>query len=187
MCGRGVQCLVISGEVEEGILLQAWESILSEYSTLIKTPKADSVFMAYQRMVSSKWRMSFMELAVGALKDAYTVPIYLPNVCEQVALLGYDYIEDPVGNWEHYGHQVEAIETESKSLIVFFNQAKAEYELLAPKGVQRNEERDRMSYEMELQLLTKFRGSHIDDETITLFRYAGIVNLYLESLKKDQA
>jgi hypothetical protein len=187
MCGRGVQCLVISGEVEEGVLLQAWESILSEYSTLIKTPKADSVFMAYQRMVSSKWRMSFMELAVSALKDAYTVPIYLPFVCEQVALLGYDYIEDPAGNWEHYGHQVEAIETEAKSLIVFFNQAKAEYELLAPKGVQRTEERDRMSYEMELQLLTKFRGGHIDDETTTLFRYAGIVNLYLESLKKDQA
>jgi hypothetical protein len=87
-----------------------------------------------------------------------------------------------------YLYQVELVEREAKSLVVFFNQAKADYEGLGPKEGAGREERDRMSYQKELALLSKFmEGGLIDAERITVLDYAGIVNYYLESLKHDKA
>jgi hypothetical protein len=188
MCGEGKGLLLIEGEAEEGELEASWSMIVQEYSGLIQTEKSASVFEAYKKMVALRWKMEFMELAVAALRAHWEQGLgHNGVIAEQVSLLGYDLVEEKEDG-DAYLYQVELVEREAKSLVVFFNQAKADYEGLGPKEGAGREERDRMSYQKELALLSKFmEGGLIDAERITVLDYAGIVNYYLESLKHDKA
>lgn len=185
MCGGPRQLLVISGEVEESVLEDAWQQILSEYSTLIRTDKSATVFEAYKNMVGCGWKMQWMELALKLLRSGWEAGLgHNPEIAEKIMLLGYNLIEDREDT-DQYVAQLDAVEMESRSLVVFFNQYKAQYEALAPKAEKVQEERDRMSYEKELNLLGQSQGFLIDPETTTVLKYASYVNFYLETHKKE--
>lgn len=192
MCGGSKQGLVIAGEVEEHLLEEAWSNIVSEYSSLIQTDKSKTVFEAYKRMVVTQSKMVFMERALSLLRTQYARfegdPEHRHNaiLADQITLHGYNLIVDS-DDPEQYYRMVDGVEMECRSLVVFFNQYKAEYEALAPKGESAADERDRMSYEKELNLLSKHQGHDIDAEKITVLKYASYVNYYLEANKRDKA
>jgi hypothetical protein len=190
MCGEPKSLLVIEGAVEGALLEAAWSEIVSEYSSLIQTEKSRSVFEAYKRMVVTQRKMVFMERALSLLRVQYARfeddPVHRHNaiLADQIMLHGYNMITDS-DDPETYYRMVDGVEMECKSLVVFFNQYKAEYEAIAPKGESTAEERDRMSYEKELNLLSKHQNHGIDPEAITVLKYASYVNYYLEANKKD--
>lgn len=175
-----LRLLIISGEVSEADLKEAWNAILNEYSSYIKTDKSDSIFNCWKKLEYTRWKMNMVRLCIEGLKIKYS-----PTIAEELMKLGYDYIDGTEDN-EAYFKKLYDIQTEAKNLIVYYNQYLAEYTKLCPEGAMENSipQRDRMSYEKELRVLSKFMGYGIRKDEISVVEFCSIINTYLESTKK---
>lgn len=175
-----LRLLVISGEPSTEDLKEAWNAILNEYSSYIKTDKSDSIFNCWKKLEYTKWKMHMVNMCIEGLKIKYSA-----TIAEELMKLGYDYIDGTEDN-ETYFKKLYDIQTEAKNLIVYYNQYLAEYTKLCPEGAVENStiQRDRMSYEKELRILSKFMGYGIRKDEISVVEFCSIINTYLESTKK---
>lgn len=110
---------------------------------------------------------------------AYLKVEYSGEIAEALMLLGYDLVED-LEDREAYLRQIYMVESEAKTLVIMLNQYVNEYKLMFPEGEYK---RTRADYEKELAILGKYMGYRLND--ITVSEFAGIVNLYMDQIKKD--
>lgn len=179
VCGKSIALLTISGLPEPQALADAWEAILTEYSTLIETGKSKNIFELYKRIVRTQWLFTFLSEATNHLKKEYD-----QTIAQTIFELGYDYIQED-DNREEYLKQIYLVESEAKSLVIVLNQLNNEYKLLCPVASQEIE-RTEMDYYKELAILGKFQGGRINADDITVFEFAAIVNSYLDYIKANE-
>lgn len=170
--------LRIKGKSTKEQLEEAWEDIKAEYSNLIQTPKSDTLFDVVKKLARVQWLMLFLDMALDTLKEQYDQGI-ANLICEN----GYPMIED-LEDREDYLKQIYRVEIEAKVLIVLSNQYYAEYQSLIPKDAADTIKKDILYYEKELAFLSRFQGSRIDKNKITVLEFCAIVNTFLEEAKK---
>lgn len=180
MTGGSVKELLIDGDAAEMDLQIAWQNILQEYYELIKTDKSANIFELWKKILYTSWKIQFVDICISALRFKYDA-----EIAEHLMLLGYDYVQN-IKEEGLYLRQLELVESEAKTLIVFLNQYSAEYQLLCPQDKQEEAaNRTLMDYEKEITWLSKFMGYRIKKDEVTVLEYCGIVNTYLESTKKS--
>lgn len=178
MVNQEFSYLIISGTPNKEKLQETWHNILDEYSDLIHTDKSDTILQIYKKMQYNIWKQNFLAATLDTLKDRYDEEVAL-MVCN----LGYDLIQ-PLKDRELYLRQIYMIEIESQNLVVLLNQYYNEYKRLCPEGEGNTEiGRTEMDYEKELAILSKFYGSRIKKNKITVFEVCGIINAYFDDCK----
>jgi hypothetical protein len=170
--------LIISGEHTEEQLDLAWANIVTGFSDLIKTPKSNSVFELHKKIKFTESKMFFLEKALTYLKSEYDADI-ATAICEW----GYELIE-PKDDRDAYLKQIYLVEGEAKTLVVMLNQYIAEYRVLCPEN-ESTVNHDRMKYEKEIKILSRFHGYRINTNKETCFTMAALINIFLEANKKD--
>lgn len=172
--------LIISGTPTNAELLSAWEDILEEYASLIKTDKTENVFELYKKIVHTEWRLTFIEKSLLTLKMQYD-----EEVAGWVGEMGFGEVRY-VADREEYLRSLYAIEMRAKMLIVLLNQYKAEYRLMNPERSQEDiVNNTRIRYEKEIASLSKYMGYRIVKEKTMVLEYAAIINNYLEDCRRS--
>lgn len=170
--------LIIKGNVLPSQLEEAWESIIEEYTSLIKTDKTDNIFLLYKKIKQTEFLMQFIEKTIDALKIQYD-----EEVASWLSERGFGVVEYSEDR-EIYLKSLNAIRTGAKMLVVMLNQYNAEYKNLnkdkVEVSVQQSESEKRFSYEKELSLLSRYQGQRINKQTITVMEYAAIINNFIE-------
>lgn len=151
-----------------------WIELQAELSELLRTPKTDNITQLWKKIVYTEWKIQMLSASVAYLKVEYS-----GEIAEALMLLGYDLVED-LEDREAYLRQIYMVESEAKTLVIMLNQYVNEYKLMFPEGEYK---RTRADYEKELAILGKYMGYRLND--ITVSEFAGIVNLYMDQIKKD--
>lgn len=177
MLTGNLRWLIISGQPSEQQLLDAWEAIVAEHSELVKTDKSNNLFDLYHKISNTEWQLALVDKCLNALKQQYDADI--------AAILndrGFGIVE-PSDDREVYLRSLYAIETDAKTLIILLNQYKSQYKSMHPESTDELTEVNRVRYEKELAILSKFQGYRIKKEEITVLEYCAIINTYLEYIK----
>lgn len=177
--------LCISGNPLPNKLEEAWEYILEEYMTLVKTEKTDDLFQLYKKIKQTQFLKNLIDLCLDSLSVGYDEDI--AKVVSEKGFGVVEYTEDK----EIYLRSIKAVRMSSKTLIIILNQYFTEYESLNKNNTQENiaisETDRRMSIEKEVATLSRFQGSRINKQTTTAFEYAAILNNYLENARQQTA
>lgn len=174
--------LIISGNPSQEQLDSAWQNIVEEYTSLIKTEKSDSIFELFKKIKIAEWQLSFIEKSVLALKFQYD-----EDIASWLGDQGFGQVEKS-SDREIYLKSLYRIETGARMLIVMLNQYHAEYKLLNEKSDQDIDEpaNKRARYEKEIAMLSRFQGYRIIKEKITVLEYCAIINNYLEECRQSK-
>lgn len=178
MVTKDITWLIIEGITPLPVLAEAWELIIEEYASLVKTEKSNDIFDLYKKIKQTQWQMEWIEKTIDALKIQYD---------EEMAIWlgerGFGVVEYS-DDRETYLRSLFSIKNGSKTLIVLLNQYNAEYKALSKDHDQQNdsgmsESEMRFTYEKEIALLSRFQHDTIIKQNISVFQYAAIQNNYL--------
>lgn len=175
-----LQVLVISGTPTQQELIDAWDEIIQEYVSLVKTEKSTTIFNCWLKVIRTQWLLTLLTHALDALKMQYD-----EDIANAIAGQGFSLIQ-PMEDRQKYLKQIYFVEQEAKSLIVQLNQYTTEYKALCPTEAE-TEKTDIAEYEKELAILSKFMGYRIDKKVITVTEFTSILNVYLEDIKAKNA
>lgn len=178
MVSGSLRFLIIKGNPTDEELSEAWESIVSEYSDLVKTNQSDNVFEVYKRIIHTQWQIGFIDLLLEELAKGYD-----EDIAKELADVGYTIVEKDT--WKEYFQQITRVKTEAKYLIVQLNQFTNEYQMLMkdePDAVKRSP----AEYEKEIAILSKFQGFRIVKEKTTVAEYCGIINAFIDYHKAQK-
>lgn len=171
--------LVVAGHFSYEQILFAWESIQEEFSSMIKTDKSENIFILSKRIFNNRWQISLIDMCLFILKQEYC-PISAGALSE----LGYPLVEFKESR-EEYLSQIYAIETEAKMLIIQQNQLNNEYVRLTG-GDKSPVQRQRMDYEKELRIVSKYVGYRLSAEEISTFEFCSYLNIYIEYVENQK-
>lgn len=172
--------LAISGNPSEKELASAWQIISAEYSELVKTEKSEDIFKVWHKIIYTQFKINFLEVSLGILKDRYDL-----DIAAAVAQWGYDLVM-PLEDRGNYLKQIYGIEMEAKLLIVLLNQYHNEYKLLNNEDGKAEVIRTIKDYEKDLAILSRFQGYRIKMEEITVLAYCSIVNNYIDHCNQQK-
>ena len=165
--------LITNGSPSQEQLAAAWDDILEEYLSLIKTDKADNIFELYKKIKHTEWQLVYADKCLLALKIRYDI-----EIADWLGQLGFG-LPVPSDSREEYLKSLYRIETAAKMLIVLLNQYKAEYALLnkdkEDEKIQLSPAEGRFRYEKEIAMLSRYQGQRIIKEKITVLEYAAII------------
>lgn len=178
---ENVAYLHISGQPELSKLEDAWQDILQEYSSLIKSEKGKNIFDAWKKCCYLEWQIKYIDAVV--LKFQMQIPgteiyLYQEEQANRIVELGYELIPDPRQGVAAYLESIKRLEMESKILIVMLNQANVDYKLLSPKQEEGQIKRTEGDYDTELAVLSKFMGTWLDKKTKTVSDVCAVINVY---------
>ena len=184
MITRDLSWLIIKGDPMPFQLEEAWNIILEEYVSLIKTEKTDDIFLLYKKIKQTMFLRDIIELSLNYLTSNYD-----EDIAKLVSEKGFgiiEYTEDK----EVYSRMIKSVRMSAKTLIILLNQYNTEY-ALTNKGDQVIEEditetAKRLRIEKELATLSRFQGQRINKQTTTALEYAAIINNYLDYNKVKQ-
>lgn len=180
MCGqRDLTILIIQGTPTEDQLNAAWDNILTEYSELTTSEAGENIFQVVKNILITKWKILYVDTALLTLAKKYDAVI-----ANRLVEVGFDFIQ-PLENIDAYLRQLEAVRMEANILIVRLNQYNAEYERLCPKKTTEPARRTEFDYQKELDILSKWYGSRIKKEEVTVFDVCSIMAAFMEYNKAN--
>jgi hypothetical protein len=187
MVEEDVTHLIISGIPTLLQLQDAWYDILQEYSELIQSEKAKSIFEAWRKCVYTDWQIKYVESVIFKFRMKHPETgayLYDAEHAARIVELGYESI-DPPEDEEVYLNQVNMLESMAKTLIVFLNQYTVDYNLLNPK--QENPIKRKVAdYDTELAVLSKFMGDWLDKKIRTVSDVCSVINVYNQYIDQQK-
>lgn len=160
-------------------LQDAWDAIFYEYADLLKTPKSQSILMAWRELRYLEKKKDLVAMCITMLRWRFS-----EKIANELMLLGYDLITQGEDH-EEYERQIRLVEIEAMNLDTFIGQAAAEYEALCPKEDEATTVKTLDEYDDDLAVLGKFMGFRIDKKIITAAEHASYVNAFNKANQKD--
>jgi len=171
--------LIINGNTLPSQLEEAWDTIIAEYTSLIKTEKTDDIFMLYKKIKQTQFLMDYVDKCIDALKVKYDA-----DLAAWLGEKGFGEVEYSTDR-DVYLRSLFGIKTSAKVLVVLLNQYNAEYKLLNKDNevFPETETEKRFRYEKEVAELSRYQGQRINKQITVVLEYAAIINNYLEYIK----
>lgn len=174
-CNNNLSVLIISGTPPDNEILDAWNEIIFEYSSLFKSEEGDYLFELAQRIGLLKHEIAYVEYAVMLLRIKYD-----QDIIDELTRLGYggEY------NWEDqksFQKQLNRVISICKTNVFDVKQLSDEYDRLnkTTKGKKLNEE----EFTRNVLMLGKYQHYYLDEANTSVFQYAMIMNNYLAEMK----
>lgn len=169
--------LLLIGEATatEQELQDAWDGIYYEYADLLKTPKSQSILMAWRELRYLEKKKDLVAMCVTMLRWRFS-----ERIANELMLMGYDLVEDK-DDLKEYERQLELVEIESRNLDIFIGQAQEQYKALCPKEDEEAETRTMDDCDNDLAVLGKFMGFRIDKKAITAAEHAAYTNAFTKA------
>lgn len=158
--------LLGTGTPEE--ISEAWNEILFDWATLIKTENSEYIFELTKRMDALEAQIIFIEKSIAYLQISWD-----EEMAGMVRECGFN-PDNP-----------EMTLSLAKRLVFDLNEMRDEYDRLTNtvKGKKKTED----EFYEDIAMLSKFQGYNIDPDTTTVKKYASVFNLYLKQHNTTQA
>ncbi len=166
-------------------LQDAFEAIISEYSSIIQNDKSDAILKMSKRLGLLQWEIVYVEYAVGYLEKLFALrQVTHPETCTKLRRLGYDYKFDPANPFQ-YKRELGFVRSRAKGLIDQRGDLLGDYQRLTTSGTG-GKKKTRETYELELAELSAHQGYKIDKFTTTVAEYAAVLARYNQAVKAAQ-
>jgi hypothetical protein len=174
-CNVDLKGLIISGKPTPEELQKAWNEIVFEYSSLIKTEQSQYLFDLSKEISLLQWHINYVDGAIKLLSIRYE-----KEVAEELRELGYQVRED-IGTQE-YEDALKRIISLCKTKVFDLDVAVEEYNRLHNTKEGKAQGEDEMF--STLAALSKYQGYNIDKNTTSVYEVTIIFNNYLAESKR---
>ena len=149
---------------------EAWQEIMFEYASLIKSESSEYLFNLTKRITLLRADILYIETAVLYLKIEHS-----PEIVDQLRLYGYPLIEG------YKEKDLDRIISLAKTLVYELKELCAEYDLLqkTTTGKAQSEE----DFDATIAVLSKYQGYAIPQRKTSVTEFCAIFNLFLKSTK----
>lgn len=173
-CNNDLSGLLKSGEANDIQLQSAWNEILFDWSSLIKSSKSERILNLACEIGLLQWHIIYVEYAV-----IYLLLKYDEDIATQVQALGY---EVPEFGSKGYESAINRIKSLAKTKVFELNNLRDEYKKIqkTSEGKSQTEE----EFVGMVLILSKYQGYNIDRNITTVFEFAMIFNNYLSEVKQ---
>lgn len=174
--------LIISGTPTVMELQDAFEAIISEFSSIVQNDKSDAILKMSRRLGLMQWEIMYVDYAIYYLEKLFALKqITHPETCTQLRRLGYDYKFDPANAYQ-YRRELGFVRSRAKGLIDQRADLLGDYQRLTTAG-STGKKKTRETYEVELAELSAYQGYKIDKFTTTVAEYAAVLARYNLAVK----
>lgn len=169
--------MVISGEPTQDELINAWNEIIFEYGSSIKTEHNQYLYDLQKQIAELKWHINYVENAVFYLRHKYK-----QEFIDELKSLGY---HGPYNCDDHiqYQAQLDRVVSLCKTNVFDLDQLIDEYKSFhkaLPGETGKQSEED---FEEWIGRLSRFQGYRIEQQTTMVTELIGITNSYFREMK----
>ncbi|MGN6297925.1 MAG: hypothetical protein ACTHM7_14155 [Ginsengibacter sp.] len=175
-CNDNYSGLVISGKSDPTEIQNAWNEILADYGSLIKSETSEYIFSLSKEIALLKWHITYVNGAVVFLENNYD-----EEIAQQVRDLGY---EVPQFTDENYQKALSRITSLVKTKIFEHSNLIDEFDRIS--NVRSGQKQTKEDFVSLLIILSKHQGYNIDRKTTTVYDFTQIFNNYLTEINIRQ-
>ena len=183
-CNNDLRALIISGTPTDNELKDAWDEIVFEYATLFKNEDSQYLFELSQRISLLKIHIAFVDYAVVLLRAKYQSEEQTDqDILNELNALGYDISFDE--NYpEEYVKSLNRIVSLCKTNVFDLEEQQKEYDRLnKTTGGKKQSEED---FDANIMMLSKYQHFPIDEDKVSIYKYAIIFNNYMREMTVRQ-
>lgn len=166
--------LIKRGKANDYILLSNWENIFIEYCELSGTTHFKKMLSLMREIGSLKSRLMAIDTCIYVLANKYS--FYCVTTLRK---LGYDYKFDR-NNFADYVKDIELVNNKKKTIELTIAQKETEYSNLLQESKDANI--DRVFFDKQLIILSKWIGFSLRKREITVSEYVSILKNYTEEI-----
>jgi predicted nuclease with RNAse H fold len=173
-CDGNLRHLIISGEPTAFELVEAWETILTEYAEAVSTAESKHQVKLQAQILLLKAKIMLVDTALKVLGEQYS-----KTAAAELLKLGYRVTE------QNLQKDIRAVSDRSKSLIVQLREKQLEVEKWA-KAIDKKSKtqtKTKLDFDKDIVALSKYQGYRIDKNETTVSEYANIYSHFLEHVK----
>lgn len=171
-CNQDYKGLILKGDPDMNEVLKAWDEVLFEYSSLIKTENSQYFFETEKQMSLLKWHINYVDNAIRFLRIRYD-----EDLVKELNALGYD---GDFNKPEVLDRTISLAKTQIFELDTLNDEYNRMRKTAAGKA-QTEEE-----FISTVVMLSKYQNYHIDEFTTSVYRFTIIFNNYLAEGKALQ-
>lgn len=179
-CNNDLSPLIIEGTPTPDELKDAWDEIVFEYATLFKNEDSQYLFELSQRISLLKIHIGFVDYAVVLLRAKFNSEGNTDHeILNELNTLGYD-IQFDESNPQAYIQALNRIVSLCKTNVFDLEEQEKEYNRLnkTTEGKKQSEE----DFDANIMMLSKYQHFPIDEEKVTVYKYAIIFNNYMREM-----
>lgn len=179
-CNNNLQAIVIAGSPTESELLDAWNEIIFEYASLFKSEDSQYMFELSQKISVLKTTIAQTQYLVYYLQQLFNDTASTDqDAVDQLTFLGYPGQFD-IDNPEQFCKDLNRCISLCKTHVFDEEQLSNEYNRLkkTTTGKKQSEE----DFDANIMMLSKYQHFPIDEEKVTVYKYAIIFNNYMAEM-----
>jgi hypothetical protein len=177
-CDSDLQVLVIEGIATDEQLLEAWNEIVFDYSSRVKTDESTRVYDLALQIGLLQFHIGYVDNAVAYLR--YT---HKAELVEELIRLGYRHLKFE-GFGENWERQLNRCVSLCKTRVHDYEQLVDEYERIDKTVTGKRQSYD--AFNRNVLMLSKYQGSYINKDTMMMDDYIAIFNNYLEESRSTK-
>lgn len=156
---------------------EIWLDILDEYSTLIKSEKADDIFECWKKIEIAETRLRIVDTCTGRLREMYS-----PAAAEALVEHGFDMVHN-LDDEEVYQKQIDFVIMEANSIHVVLKQLEIQYNTLVKE--EPIKKRSEIDFDKELAVLAR-HGYRVKKRKQTVMEFCAAANAFLDEVKSKK-
>lgn len=177
-CEGKLHSLIISGKPSPVQLIEAWENILSDYVSIIGTSESQYL-MALQRQIGVlETKIACVDTCLLLLSQQWqTLGKRNDKAVQELGRMGYrfPFNDNDAASFER---DLKAVHTRSKTLLVELETKQKDLQRVN-KSVN-GKIKERADFDAELMTLSRYQGYNINEEVITVTKYANIYKSFVQ-------
>jgi hypothetical protein len=171
-CNGTLEVLIVYGEPMQHELLQAWNEIVFDYSSRLKSTESSHINDLILQISSLQFHIGYVDNAVFLLRHRY-----VKEVTEYLQYLGYRFLNF-TGMDEDWQRQLNRVVSQCKTRIYDLDQLMDEYDRINKTTTGQRLTED--EFIRNVAMLSKYQQTWIDKEKMMMDDYIAIFNNYLE-------
>lgn len=179
--------LIIDGRPTDLQLQDAYEHMIGEISSLVRTDQGAAILRITKRIGLMQWQILYVDYALNWLRVKYERDQGTDqDTLTELRRLGYNYNFDTTNRYQ-YLRELEMVESRAKTLVRTRKDLLDEYHRMVgedpKKGNQAPKRKTREDVEHECANLERYQGYQFNRETMMTSQYYTIMSQYNQAQK----
>lgn len=170
-CNNDLSLLILSGTPTEEELATAWQEIIFEYSSLIKSENSDYLFELEKKIALSGHHIFYVDNATMFLRFQHSL-----EIVNELRNLGYDLPDMPQEN------DLNKVVSIAKTIVFDLAEMRDEYERLTNTVNGKKQTED--DFYKTIAALSKYQGYRMEPKSTTMTEFCAVFNLFISENKK---
>lgn len=182
--GQIREALVIQEPATDEEVFEAWNEIITEYATLLKTDESGYLFDLAKQISILRDHIYFVDNAIYVLLQKFEHHRETDaEIIEELNKLGYD-VNTDTSNPEAYVNQLNRCISLCKTNVFDLEELENQYNRL--KNTSEGKKQSEEDIDANIMMLSKYQHYPIDEDKVSVYKYIIILNNFLAEARIKQ-